>query len=92
MYANQLIHRAKQYSSVEITVKKIDWEKMSLCFHSDAGFANAKDNYTQGGYVVAFCSDDLEKNQSITLDPFHMEVHEASPGCLVNTRSRVPSV
>ena len=60
VYANQLIHRAKQYSNVEVTVKHIDWEKLSLCFHSDAGFANAKDNYTQGGYIVAFCSDELE--------------------------------
>lgn len=70
VYANQLIHRAKQYSSVEITVKKINWEKLSLCFHSDAGFANAKDNYTQGGYVVAFCSDDLEKNLASPWTPF----------------------
>jgi len=70
VYANQLIHRAKQYSNVEITVKHIDWEKLSLCFHSDAGFANAKDNYTQGGYIVAFCSDELEKNQASPWTPF----------------------
>ncbi len=70
VYANQLIHRAKQYSGVEITVKRIDWERLSLCFHSDAGFANAKDNYTQGGYVVAFCSDELENNQASPWTPF----------------------
>ena len=70
VYANQLIHRAKQYSNVEITVKHIDWEKLSLCFHSDAGFANAKDNYTQVGYIVAFCSDELEKNQASPWTPF----------------------
>ena len=70
LYANQLVHRAKQHSDVEITIKYIPWEKLSLCFHSDAGFGNAKGNSSQAGYIAAFCSDALEQNQPSPWSPF----------------------
>ena len=69
-YANQLVHRAKQHSDVEITVRFIPWNKISLCFHSDAGFGNAKGNSSQAGFIAAFCSDVLEDNQSSPWSPF----------------------
>ena len=53
-FANQLVHRAKQYSDVTIHVRHIPWEKLAICFHSDAGFANAKGNSTQAGYILGF--------------------------------------
>ena len=69
-YANQLVHRAKQHSDVEITVRYIPWNKLSLCFHSDAGFGNAKGNSSQAGYIAAFCSDLLEENKPSPWSPF----------------------
>lgn len=69
-YANQLGHRAKQYSDVEITVRYIPWDKLSLVFHSDAGFGNAKGNGSQAGYIVAFCDEVLENNQASVWNPF----------------------
>lgn len=47
VFANQLVHRARQYNDVTIKVRNIPWDKLGICFHSDAGFANAKGNATQ---------------------------------------------
>ena len=68
--ANQLVHRAKQYSGVEITVKHIPWSQLELCFHSDAGFGNAKGHSTQAGYIAAFVGPGLQKNQESVWSPF----------------------
>ena len=65
-YANQLVHRAKQYSNVQITIRHIPWEKIALVFHSDAGFGNAKGNSSQAGYFAAFCHECLEQNEPST--------------------------
>eukprot|EP00435_Cladocopium_sp_Y103_P057558 s34_g19.t2 len=70
LYANQLVHRAKQYSSVDITVKKIPWDRLCICFHSDAGFGNAKAYSTQAGYIAAFVDMKLSENQSSPWSPF----------------------
>ena len=32
MQANQLVHRAKQYSHVTITVRDIPWDDIGICF------------------------------------------------------------
>ena len=69
-YANQLVHRAKQHCDVEIVVRYIPWNKISLCFHSDAGFGNAKGNSSQAGFIAAFCSDSLEENMPSPWSPF----------------------
>eukprot|EP00435_Cladocopium_sp_Y103_P041321 s2735_g11.t1 len=70
LYANQLIHRAKQYSHVDITVKKIPWENLCICFHSDAGFGNAKAYSTQAGYIAAFANSKLSENEQSQWSPF----------------------
>ena len=62
-FANQLVHRARQYSHVSITVRSIPWEQLGICFHSDAGFANAKGNATQAGYILGFVDAKLETNE-----------------------------
>ena len=69
-FANQLVHRAKQYSDVEITVKHIPWDSIELCFHSDAGFGNAKGHSTQAGYIAAFVDGQLKQNQPSVWSPF----------------------
>eukprot|EP00435_Cladocopium_sp_Y103_P030061 s1739_g7.t1 len=70
LYANQLVHRAKQYSGVEITVKYIPLKDLCICFHSDAGFGNAKANSTQAGYTAAFSSMKLADNEASPWSPF----------------------
>ena len=70
IFANQLVHRARQYSHVAITVRSIPWDKLGICFHSDAGFANAKGNATQAGYILGFVDDQLEVNQPSLWSPF----------------------
>eukprot|EP00435_Cladocopium_sp_Y103_P019970 s3134_g4.t2 len=70
VYANQVVHRAKQYSHVEITVRKIAWERLCICFHSDAGFGNAKAHSTQAGYIAAFADAKLADNEPSSWSPF----------------------
>jgi hypothetical protein len=70
VYANQLVHRAKQYSHVSVTVRSIPWSQLGICFHSDAGFANAKGNATQAGYILGFVDANLESNLPSKWSPF----------------------
>ena len=69
-FANQLVHRARQYHDVEIKVRHIPWEDIVLCFHSDAGFGNASESSTQAGYIAAFAHRKLEKNEPSAWSPF----------------------
>ena len=69
MFANQMIHRARQHSDVCITIKSIPWDQISIMFHSDAGFGNAAENKTQAGYFVAFTDRSLEKDQQAPWSP-----------------------
>lgn len=64
LYANQLVHRARRYSHVTMTVRDIPWDQLGICFHSDAGFANAK------AHVLAFVDDQLKNNQPSKWSPF----------------------
>ena len=70
VFANQLVHRAKQHSGTEITVKSIPWDQLGICYHSDASFGNAKALRTQAGYVAAFVDDNLPRNQPSQWSPF----------------------
>ena len=70
LFANQLVHRAKQYSNVEITVKRIQWDDLCICFHSDAGFGNAKAYSTQAGYIASFADKELSENKTSQWSPF----------------------
>ena len=69
-FANQLVHGAKQYSDVTIHVRHIPWEKLAICFHSEAGIANAKGNSTQAGYILGFVDNHLERNEPSKWTPF----------------------
>ena len=70
LFANQLVHRARQYHEVSIHVKHIPWNDLGICFHSDAGFANAKGNATQAGYILGFVDSKLEDNKPSRWSPF----------------------
>ena len=70
LFANQLVHRAKQFSHTDVTVKSIPWEDLAICFHSDAGFGNAKQHKTQAGFIAAFVSKRLVQNEAASWSPF----------------------
>lgn len=70
LFANQLVHRARQYHEVSIHAKHIPWNDLGICFHSDAGFANAKGNATQAGYILGFVDSKLEENKPSKWSPF----------------------
>ena len=78
LYANQMLHRARQYSDVSITVRAVDWEDLSIVFHSDAGFGNAAQNKTQAGYILAFSESGLSRNLPSTWSPFCWKSYKMS--------------
>ena len=73
-FTNQLVHRAKQHSHVEITVQPIPWEDVAVCFHSDAGFGNAKAHRTQAGYIAAFVDTKLPLRHAQQIVSFRVEI------------------
>eukprot|EP00435_Cladocopium_sp_Y103_P051731 s413_g16.t1 len=56
LLANQAVRRARQHSDLEIKVAFIDPAELTVCFWSDAAFANAADHKTQGGWLMALTS------------------------------------
>ena len=69
IFANQLVHRARQYSDVSVVVKYIPWDQLAVCFHSDAGFANSGATSTQGGFILSFVDKCLDQNESSPWSP-----------------------
>ena len=57
--ANNIIRRAKQHKDVSITYRPIPMDKLTICCHSDAAWANVGD-HTQAGYTLAFTHQDLQ--------------------------------
>ena len=76
VYANQLVHRARQYSHVSVTIRSIPWGQLGSCVHSDAGFANAKGNATQAGYILGFVDANLEANLPSKWSPFRWKSYK----------------
>ena len=77
-YTNQVVHRARQHTNVEITVRSIPWEDLCLMFHSDAGFGNASENKTQAGYIVAFTDKALQADQPAIWSPITWKSYKLS--------------
>ena len=59
LLANQAVRRARQHADLEITVPFIPPKELTICFWSDAAFANAVNHRTQGGWIVGLTSDQL---------------------------------
>ena len=57
--ASQIVRRAKQFADLELRIRFIDPKKLVPMLHSDAAFANASNERTQGGQIAAFTSKDL---------------------------------
>ena len=85
LYANQLVQRARQFREVEIKVRSIDLDDLCICMHSDAAWSNAKEERTQGGYILAFANRALVDNKSVSWSPFHWKsfrLHRVVPSTL----------
>lgn len=65
MQANQAVRRAKQQSDLRITVPFIRPEDLTLCFWSDAAFANTTDMRTQAGWIVGFTSKEMSQGMDV---------------------------
>eukprot|EP00959_Pyramimonas_sp_CCMP1952_P016882 358041-Pyramimonas_sp.AAC.1 len=50
---NQMVRRARQFADLEIVIRSIPVTNLTLMAHTDAAFANATREGTQGGYVIA---------------------------------------
>ena len=59
------MRRARQQSDFKITVPFIPLNELTLCFWSDAAFANTTELKTQGGWVVAFTSNRMSKGVDV---------------------------
>ena len=56
LLANQAVRRARQHSDLNIKVAFVDPAQLTVCFWSDAAFANAANHKTQGGWLMALTS------------------------------------
>ena len=65
LQVNQAVRRAKQQSDFKIKVPYIPVKELSLCFWSDAAFANTTELKTQGGWDIAFTSNRMSVGDDV---------------------------
>ena len=70
LQANQAVRRARQQSDLKIHVPYINPEELTLCFWSDAAFANTDELKTQGGWLVGFTSDRMRQGTDVAVHCF----------------------
>ena len=63
--ANQAVRRCRQQQDLEIRVPYIPPKELTLCFWSDAAFANSDDHTTQAGWLLAFTSRQLSSGADV---------------------------
>jgi len=63
--ANQAVRRCRQQQDLEIRVPYIPPKELTLCFWSDAAFANSDDHKTQAGWLLAFTSRQLSSGADV---------------------------
>ena len=68
--ANQAVRRARQQSDLQIRVPFIPPSELTLCFWSDAAFANTDELKTQGGWLVGFTSDRMRQGTDVPVHCF----------------------
>ena len=85
LYANQLVHRARQFQDLEIRVRPVPLDQVCICVHSDAAWSNTKEDRTQAGYVVAMADRELLNNEPATWSPYcwkSYKLHRVVPSTL----------
>ena len=70
LQANRAVRRARQQSDLRIQVPFIPLNELTLCFWSDAAFANSSELRTQGGWLVAFTSDKMRSGSDVPVHCF----------------------
>ena len=63
--ANQAVRRARQQSDLEIRVPFIDPQDLTVCFWSDAAFANSSEHKTQAGWIMGLTSKEMSKGSDV---------------------------
>ena len=66
--ANNAIRRAKQHKDLQITFRSVPPDKLGLCCHSDAAWANVGE-HTQAGFIIAFVNQDVHKGKVTSWTP-----------------------
>ena len=64
-----VVRRAKQYQDLSWKILPIPLDKVRLCLHTDAAFANAKKQGTQAGYLVGITDDQLREGRPAPWSP-----------------------
>ena len=70
LQANQAVRRARQQADLQIRVPFIAPEELTLCFWSDAAFANTTELKTQGGWLVGFTSNKMKQGLDVPVHCF----------------------
>ena len=65
LQANQAVRRAKQQVDLKIRVPYIPLSELTMCFWSDAAFANSSELKTQGGWIIAFTSNRIKQGEDV---------------------------
>ena len=65
--ANQAVRRCRQQSDLELRVPYIPAEQLTICFWSDAAFANNDDHKTQGGWLMGLTANDIRFGKDVPL-------------------------
>ena len=65
--ANQAVRRCKQQSDLVMRVPYVPPEKLTVCFWSDAAFANSSGHKTQGGWVLSLTSKDINVGEDVPI-------------------------
>ena len=68
--ANQAVRRARQQSDLCIQVPFIPLKELTLCFWSDAAFANTTEHKTQAGWLLAFTSNKMRQGEDVPVHCF----------------------
>ena len=63
--ANQAVRRCRQQRDLEMRVPFIPPYQLTICFWSDAAFANGEDHKTQGGWLMSLTSKDISQGTDV---------------------------
>lgn len=80
--ANQAVRRARQQADLHITVPFIPVEELTVCFWSDAAFANGLEHRTQGGWLIGLTSKEMSKGSDVPNWLFGLEIISSAQSSL----------
>ena len=64
------MRRARQQADLKIRVPHIPLDELTVCFWSDAAFANSSELKTQGGWLICFTSDKMRQAVDVPVHCF----------------------